>query len=99
MEKSYVLQLPDKKFEDLSLCFCGYAECEPLHSFGPAARPNYVFHYIMSGKGIYKVGEQTFHLEKGQGFMIEPEQTAFIDQFIGMYMVEELLDWVIAQSQ
>lgn len=33
------------------------------------------------------------------GFMIEPEQTAFIDQFIGMYMVEELLDWVIAQSQ
>ena len=77
MEKSYVLQLPDKKFEDLSLCFCGYAECEPLHSFGPAARPNYVFHYIMSGKGIYKVGEQTFHLEKGQGFMIEPEMMTF----------------------
>ena len=77
MEKSYVLQLPDKKFEDLSLCFCGYAECEPLHSFGPAARPNYIFHYIMSGKGIYKVGEQTFHLEKGQGFVIEPEIMTF----------------------
>lgn len=77
MEKSYVLQLPDKKFEDLSLCFCGYAECEPLHSFGPAARPNYVFHYITSGKGIYKVGEKTFHLEKGQGFMIEPEMMTF----------------------
>ena len=77
MEKSYVLQLPDKKFEDLSLCFCGYAECEPLHSFGTAARPNYIFHYIVSGKGIYKVGEQTFHLEKGQGFVIEPEIMTF----------------------
>ena len=31
----------------------------------------------MSGKGIYKVGEQTFHLEKGQGFVIEPEIMTF----------------------
>lgn len=77
MEKSYVLQLPDNKFEDLYLCFCGYAECKPLHSFGPAARPNYIIHYIMKGKGVYKIGGKTYQLEGGQGFVIEPETMTF----------------------
>ena len=38
MEDSYVLQLLKPKFKDFHLCFCGFAECEPLHSYGPAAR-------------------------------------------------------------
>ena len=52
MEDSYVLQLLKPKFKDFHLCFCGFAECEPLHSYGPAARPNYILHYVMKGKGI-----------------------------------------------
>ena len=54
MEDSYVLQLLKPKFKDFHLCFCGFAECEPLHSYGPAARPNYILHYVMKGKGIYR---------------------------------------------
>ena len=77
MEKSYVLQLSEKKFEDLYLCFCGYAECQKLHSFGPATRPNYIIHYIVEGKGVYTVGEKNYHLGKGQGFLIEPETMTF----------------------
>ena len=57
MEASYVLQLLKPKFKDFHLCFCGFAECKPLHSYGPAARPNYILHYVMKGKGIYQVGE------------------------------------------
>ena len=57
MEDSYVLQLLKPKFKDFHLCFCGFAECKPLHSYGPAARPNYILHYVMKGKGIYQVGE------------------------------------------
>lgn len=34
MEDSYVLQLLKPKFKDFHLSFCGYAECEPLHSYG-----------------------------------------------------------------
>ena len=49
MENSYVLHLSDHNFNDLYLCLCGYSKCEPLHSFGPAVRPNYILHYILEG--------------------------------------------------
>lgn len=73
MENSYVLQLSNSKFKDLFLCFCGYAQCQPFHNFGPAARPNYIIHFIEEGKGIYQVGEKKYELQEGQGFLIEPE--------------------------
>ena len=77
MEDSYVLQLLKPKFKDFHLCFCGFAECEPLHSYGPAARPNYILHYVMKGKGIYQVGETKYQLKEGQAFLIEPESLTF----------------------
>ena len=80
MEDSYVLQLLKPKFKDFHLCFCGFAECEPLHSYGPAARPNYILHYVMKGKGIYQVGETKYQLKEGQVFLIEPESLPFIRQ-------------------
>lgn len=77
MEDSYVLQLLAPKFKEFHLCFCGYAQCNPLHSFGPAARPNYIIHYILDGKGFYQVGDRKYELSKGQGFLIEPETLTF----------------------
>jgi AraC family transcriptional regulator of arabinose operon len=77
MENAYVLQLSDQKFQDLYLCFCGYAKCEPLHSFGPAVRPNYILHYILEGKGRYYVEDTQHELQAGQGFLIEPEVQTF----------------------
>ena len=77
MENSYVLQLLKPKFKDFHLCFCGFAECKPLHSYGPAARPNYILHYVMKGKGIYQVGETKYPLKEGQAFLIEPESLTF----------------------
>lgn len=65
MEDAYVLQLLEPKFKEFHLLFCGYAECEPLHSYGPATRPNYIIHYVMGGKGIYQVGEKKYHISKG----------------------------------
>lgn len=72
MEDSYVIQLSDHKFKDLYLCLCGYSKCEPLHSFGPAVRPNYILHYILEGKGRYRAGDVQYTLQAGQGFLIEP---------------------------
>ncbi|MCI9148498.1 MAG: AraC family transcriptional regulator [Hungatella sp.] len=77
MEQSFVLQLPNRQIQDFYLCFCGYAKCEPLHSSGPGVRPNYVIHYVLEGAGDYKVDGQTFHLEAGQGFILEPNVLTF----------------------
>lgn len=65
MEHAFVLELSDSKFKDLFVCFCGYAQCEPLHAFGPAVRPNYILHYIIDGKGFYQTGNHKFFLEAG----------------------------------
>lgn len=77
MEDSYVLQLTGKKFSDIYLCYCGYADCEPGHSFGPSVRPNYLIHYILKGKGTYRTGGKEYRLEAGYGFLIEPRIQTF----------------------
>ena len=53
MEKACMLQLKRDNLKKLELKFCGYSECEPLHSFGPASRPIYILHIVLEGKGIY----------------------------------------------
>lgn len=57
---------------ELSLYTCGIESCEKGHSYGPALRSSYMIHYVLEGKGIYKVNGKTYHLEKNQGFLIEP---------------------------
>ncbi len=86
MEESNVLQLNSSKFQDLYLCFCGVSECEPCHSFGPAIRPSYILHYILSGTGVYQVGSRKYKIQKGQGFLIEPEAVTF-------YQADEWQPW------
>lgn len=77
MEESYVLQIKERQFSDLYLCFCGYAKCSPGHSFGPAVRPNYIIHYIVEGRGSYTVDGVKYELEAGQGFLIQPRVQTF----------------------
>jgi len=79
MEKSYVLQpaAVHQRHRELYFCFCGHSECAPSHSFGPAVRSNYIIHIILSGKGVYHVNHQTYHLKPGQGFLITPDVQTF----------------------
>ena len=73
MEDSYVLQMKNSLFIDLALWFWGMSECKPGHSIGPEVRPNYIIHCVLDGKGIFQVGDKQYELQKGQGFIIEPE--------------------------
>ena len=77
MEEAHVYLFKNRKFSDFYLCFCGYAKCEPLHSFGPAVRPNYLMHIITEGRGKYSVDGKQYELKAGQGFLIEPEVQTF----------------------
>lgn len=57
---------------DINMYQCGSEACKPGHYYGPAVRDHFLIHYIHSGKGIFQVGNETYHLEKGNGFLICP---------------------------
>lgn len=73
---------PNHTFVDLGLYQFGRESCEPGHSFGPARRNHYLFHYVINGKGtLYSDNADghtnTFTVRAGEGFMIFPEQVNF----------------------
>jgi len=58
--------------KSLTLYHCGLEQCKPSHFFGPAIRPHYLIHYILSGQGQYHINNTTYLLKKGDGFLITP---------------------------
>lgn len=69
----------EKKLMDLVPYQFGYEKCLPSHSFGPAVRMHYLFHYVISGRGVLFAGEHKDSPDgvgicAGQGFMIFPGQ-------------------------
>ena len=68
----------------------GYEKCEPLHSYGPFVRNHYLFHYIISGKGMLSVTEKddnaVYHMEAHSGFLIEPGR-------INLYSADQKFPW------
>lgn len=73
----------------LTLYFCGSEKCLPGHFFGPAVRTHYLIHFILRGKGIYKVGDQFFELKEGEAFLIKPKEITF-------YQADEMEPWEYA---
>lgn len=77
MEKAYKLDFANEKKGSLFVNCCGCSKTAPLHSFGPAVKPHYLIHYILSGKGVFRFGGREYCLEAGYGFLICPEELAF----------------------
>ncbi|OUP39826.1 AraC family transcriptional regulator [Olsenella sp. An188] len=70
---------PHAHYVDLMPYQYGREQCEPGHAFGPARRSHYLFHYIISGRGLLMTtdgsGAKTDHrLGEGEGFLIFPSQ-------------------------
>lgn len=49
----------NQNFIDLCMYQFGYAQNDPLSSFGPHIRSHYLFHYVISGKGRLQQPMQT----------------------------------------
>lgn len=77
MEKAYKLDFNNEKRGSLYVNCCGCSQTQPLHSFGPAVKPHYLIHFVLSGRGIFRSRDKEYHLEAGYGFLIEPEELAF----------------------
>lgn len=58
---------------DLNVFQYGYEYCAPQHSFGPAIRQHFLFHYVVSGTGVFYTDQGTFQINAGQGFLIFPQ--------------------------
>lgn len=79
MDNTFFHIFPNEPFIDLNMYQHGYEKCESGHSFGPAKRNHFLFHYVLSGTGTLMAdnaaGEtQTYSIKSGQGFLIFPGQ-------------------------
>ena len=77
MDKLSFNIFPNVNFIDLCMYQFGHEQCEPGHSFGPATRNHYLFHYVLSGTGTLMADNakgitQTYNIKSGQGFLIFP---------------------------
>ena len=78
---------PNENFVDIGLYQYGWEQCEPSHSFGPAARN----HYVISGTGTLMANDSSgntieYQIKSGQGFMLFPNQ-------INTYIADQDLPW------
>lgn len=62
---------------DLNMYQCGTQNCESGHAYGPAVRDHFLIHYILKGKGKYYHNNKEYHLHKGQGFLICPDEITY----------------------
>lgn len=72
---------PKQSFIDCNIIQCGWEACTPSYSYGPINLNHYLFHYVLSGKGIYRTVDrfgtvQTYDVVAGQGFLINPHKSA-----------------------
>ena len=85
---------PSENFVDLGLYQFGWEQCDPSHSFGPAARNHYLFHLCLSGTGTLIASNTqgisvTYQIKSGQGFMVFPHQ-------ICTYIADHEIPWEYA---
>ncbi|HAX95816.1 MAG TPA: hypothetical protein DCY35_04745 [Prolixibacteraceae bacterium] len=57
--------------------YCNTQHCNSLHSYGPAIRDHYLFHYIHKGKGIFEIHKKQYTLTEGDGFFILPNELVY----------------------
>ena len=86
MEKAYKLEFTEEKSGSLFVNCCGCSKTEPLHSFGPAQKPHYLIHFVLSGQGKFTIRGKDYFLGPGYGFLIPPEELVF-------YQADEADPW------
>ena len=68
----YSENIINKDYWDLNPVLFGYENCEKSHAYGPAIRLYWLFHYVVSGKGTFQIGERKYTLSRGMMFVIPP---------------------------
>ncbi len=64
--------IPDKGYKDISPVQFGYENCDKTHFFGPAVRTHWLIHYVVSGSGIFRIGDAEYAVHSDSIFVIPP---------------------------
>lgn len=91
MDDMHFSIFPNENFVDLNLYQHGWERCKPSHSYGPATRTHFLFHYVISGTGTLYADDVAGHthvyqVKSGQGFLVFPGQ-------INTYIADKKLPW------
>ena len=76
----------DERFIDLNLYQFGWEQTAPAYSYGPYARNHYLFHYVISGRGVLMANEKEYEVTAGHGFLLTPGQ-------ITTYSADDVTPW------
>lgn len=79
----------EKELVSLSVYNVGYQRCDALYQWGPGIRNHYLIHYIISGKGTYRVSGTTHSLSAGDCFLVYPNTEV-------TYLADETDPWEYA---
>ncbi|GAF64767.1 putative DNA-binding protein [Bacillus sp. TS-2] len=77
MQVSEYIQIQNN-YLDLYVNQYGKKHCPPKHIQGPAISHYYLIYFVTDGEGVFTIHNKSYHLKKGQGFLIYPNIPFFI---------------------
>lgn len=74
MNKTYKssYKVAEKELVSLSVYNVGFQKCQPGYQWGPGIRDHFLIHFILSGKGVYRVNKESYFLTSGDLFLVSP---------------------------
>lgn len=66
-------------YKSINIYYCGREKCDVGHFFGPAVRSHYLMHFVLSGRGVYQCRGQSYEVEKGEAFLIRPQEITYYE--------------------
>ncbi len=66
-----VYKIKNLGYYDINPITAGYEQSNPSYSYDKTT-DFYIIHYVVSGKGVYKVNGETYNVGAGQAFLIKP---------------------------
>lgn len=64
--------ISNEGYIDLNPVVFGYEKCENSHFYGPAIRTFWLIHFVVSGFGIFRIGDNEYKIRPGEIFIIPP---------------------------
>ena len=76
----------NKHYKDINPIEFGFENCKKSYSFGPYIRTHWLLHYVVSGKGFFKIEGREYTVNKGEVFVIPP----FVETY---YEADSITPW------